>query len=166
MANIIALLLCLPILYVLPQVSVLRDLGVNETAPLMAVFFGISYFFISQFIVKPYQINLAYRKKNTGGSLAEANAINAGTEKLIAEYQEKLKKQNDTSQSVYEKIKSEGLSEEEKIISAARKQGADLVEQTKKQIASEVAVGKESLRAQIPELSDLIASRVLGRKIS
>jgi ATP synthase F0 subunit b len=132
----------------------------------MAVFFGISYFFVSQFMIKPYQRNLAYRKKNTGGSLAEANNINAGTEKLVAQFQEQLKKQNETCQSIYEKIKNEGLQEEERILSAARTQGSELIDQTKKKIASELKSAKESLKAQIPELGELIASRVLGRDLS
>jgi F-type H+-transporting ATPase subunit b len=167
MANIIALILSVPILYVLPKfVPLLKDLGVNETAPYMALFFAISYFFVSQFLIKPYKTNLEYRRKNTGGSLSKANEIAEQTEKLVGDYQNRLKKQNETAQDIFERIKKEGLQEEERVLSQARKNGSELIEQTKNKISGEMKVAKETLKTQIPQLSELIASQVLGRNLS
>ena len=170
MNTIIALILSVPALYYLPRVpfvgKILTGLGINQTAPVMVVFFAIAYFFLNNFLIKPYEKNLEYRKKNTGGSLDEAATLNSQTEGLASEYQIKMKKQNEAAQGIYEKIKKEGMEEEDRLIAGARKLGSDLVDQAKKKVSTELLAAKESLKSQIPQLSELIASRVLGRDIS
>ena len=146
--------------------SILTQLGVNQTFFIQLAFFFISYFFVSQFLIKPYRRNLEYRKKNTGGSVDEAAHLNLETERLVGEYQQKAKAQNESAQGIYEKFRAEGQQEEERIISVARKQSQDAIEQTKKKISQELSTARESLRNQVPQLSELIASRVLGRKLS
>src|SRR5271154_3199812 len=108
--------------------SILTQLGVNQTFWIQLAYFFIAYFFVSHFLIKPYKANLEYRKKNTGGSLDQATSINNDTEKLIVQYQDKAKAQNETAQSLFEKLKTEGQAEEDKLISVARKQGSEIVD--------------------------------------
>jgi F0F1-type ATP synthase membrane subunit b/b' len=145
--------------------SILTQLGVNQTFWIQLAYFFIAYFFVSKFLIKPYRANLEYRKKNTGGSLNEATSINSETERLVLQYQDKAKAQNETAQSVFEKLKIEAQHEEEKLISTARNHGGELVDQTKKKIIAELVAARDSLKGQVPQISELIASRVLGRKL-
>jgi F0F1-type ATP synthase membrane subunit b/b' len=145
--------------------SILTQLGVNQTFWIQLAYFFIAYFFVSQFLVKPYKANLEYRKKNTGGSLDQATNINNETEKLVLQYQDKAKAQNETAQSIFEKLKTEGQLEEDKLISASRKQGGEIVDHTKKKIVTELVAARDSLKTQVPQISELIAGRVLGRKL-
>ncbi len=145
--------------------AILTQLGVNQTFWIQLAYFFIAYFFVSNFLIKPYKANLEYRKKNTGGSLDQATSINNDTEKLVVQYQEKAKAQNEAAQSIFEKLKTEGQNEEDKLISAARKHGGETVDQTKKKIVAELVAARDSLKAQVPQISEMIASRVLGRKL-
>jgi F0F1-type ATP synthase membrane subunit b/b' len=146
--------------------SILRELGVNQTIWIQLALFFICYLSLSQLVFKPYLRNLNYRKQNTGGSFDQAAALNAETEKLALEYQHRMKEQNAAAQAVYDKLKGEGQAEEDRLIQVSRKLGQDVVEQSKKKVASELGAAQLKLKSEIPHLSELIASRVLGREIS
>jgi F-type H+-transporting ATPase subunit b len=145
--------------------EILAQLGLDHTVWIQLVFFIISYVFVSQFLFRPYMRNLAYRKKNTSGALDEAGKLATVTESLAMDFQGRMKKQNETAENAYGKLRAEGLLEEEKLLTAARNQATKVVEETKEKISTEIARTKEELRAQIPQLSTLIASRLLGREI-
>jgi len=146
-------------------VQILYDLGVNQTFWIQLAYFLISYFFVSQFLIKPYKANLEFRKKNTGGSLTHASTLNVETEKLMIQYQEKAKAQNATAQTVFEKLRLEAQGEEERLIGSSRKKGNEIIDQTKKKVITELSLARDQLKAQVPLISELIASRVLGRKV-
>jgi len=109
---------------------------------------------------------LEFRKKNTGGSVEEATKLNSEADRLAMDYQGQMKRQNEAASAAYDQIKNEGLAEEEKLLAAARAAASKLLEETKKKVSLEVLEAKESLRAQIPQIGRLIASRVLGRDLS
>src|ERR1051326_7253553 len=96
--------------------TILRQLGVNQTIWIQLALFLVCYFFLSQFLFKPYMANLAYRKKSTTGSAEEAVQLNKSTESLAMEYQGKVKNQNEKATSIYDKLKAEGRSQEEKLL--------------------------------------------------
>jgi F-type H+-transporting ATPase subunit b len=145
--------------------EILAQLGLDQTVWIQLCLFITAYFFLSTFLFKPYQRNLKFRKKNTGGALEEATQLVQVTERLAMDYQGRMKKQNQAAEEVYEKIRSEGTKEEEKLILAAKAKAGALLVETKKQITSEISRTKEELRLQIPQLSKLIASRLLGRNL-
>ena len=95
----------------------------------------------------------------------EATQLSSITERLAMDYQGKIKKQNEEAELVFSRFKAEGTVEEDKIISQARSQAAQLMDETKKEIAREMSSAKEELRSQIPQISGLIASRLLGRNL-
>jgi F-type H+-transporting ATPase subunit b len=146
--------------------EILAQLGLDQTVWIQLVFFLISYLFLSKFLFAPYMRNLEFRKKNTGGSVEEASKTAADTERLVLDYQSKMKAQNESATVVYNKLKQEAQSEEEKLVTAARAKSSELVDQTKKKIATDIAVSRDNLRGQVPQLSGLIASRVLGRDLT
>jgi F-type H+-transporting ATPase subunit b len=145
--------------------EILGQLGLDQTVWIQLGFFILSYLFLSRFLFKPYLRNLKYRKKNTGGALNEAAQLATITERLAIDYQGKMKKQNEVADQEYSKLKSAGAKEEEKLVSEARIRANKLLDETKKKISSEVTKTKEELRTQIPQISGLIASRLLGRNL-
>ena len=145
--------------------EILSQLGLDQTVWIQLCLFVFSYIFLSQFLFRPYLRNLKFRKKNTGGALDEATQLTALTEKIASDYQGKLKKQNELADEEYSKLKSEGSQEEEKLLIAARIRANQMLDEAKKKISSEMTKTKEELRNQIPQLSSLIASRLLGRDL-
>ncbi len=47
----------------------------------------------------------------------------------------------------------------------SRKQGQEIVEQTKKKVVTELVAAQAKLKSEVPQMSQLIASRVLGRDL-
>ena len=146
--------------------SILKQLGVNRTIGDQLLLFLICYFFLSRFLFKPYLANLDYRKKNTVGNADEATRLNTAAEHLAMDYQGQVKAQNEKATAIYDKLKAEGLAEEDRLVAAARAQGSDVLDQTRALIQKEMGVAKTALKEQIPQLVRQIASRVLGREIS
>lgn len=145
--------------------EILRQLGLDQTVWIQLGFFIISYFFLSQFLFKPYKRNLQFRSKNTGGALDEATQMSALNERLAMDYQGKMKKQNETAEQIYSKFKMEGAAEEGKLVAAAKESAAKALESTRAQITKEVTAAKNQLKEQIPQMSEMIASRLLGRSV-
>ena len=145
--------------------SILKQLGVDYTLWIQLWFFFISYIALSQFLIKPYMANLEFRKKRTIINPEEATRLNSSIENLAMDYQGQVKRQNEKGTAIYEKLKAEGVAEEDRLIGAARAEASRLMDQVKKQIQTDMGTAKESLKAQVPQLSKLIASRVLGRDL-
>ena len=145
--------------------SILKQLGVDYTLWIQLGFFFISYIALSQFLIKPYMANLEFRKKRTIINPEEATRLNSSIENLAMDYQGQVKRQNEKGTAIYEKLKAEGVAEEDRLIGAARAEASRLMDQVKKQIQTDMGTAKESLKAQVPQLSKLIASRVLGRDL-
>ena len=146
--------------------GILRQLGVNSTLWVQLVFFLVSYFFLSQFLFKPYMRNLEYRKKNTVGNAEEAIKLNSSAENLAMDYQGQVKAQNEKASSIYDKLKAEGLAEEERLVAQAKALASEVLEQTKRKIQEDMIAAQDALKGQIPQISRQIASRVLGRDLS
>ena len=104
--------------------SILKQLGVDSSIWVQLGFFLICYFFLSQFLFKPYLANLDYRKKNTVGNAEEATKLNTAAEHLAMDYQGQVKAQNEKATAIYDKIRSEGVAEEDRLVAAARAQGS------------------------------------------
>lgn len=145
--------------------EILKQLGVNETVWIQLGFFILSYFFLSTFVFKPYRRNLEFRKKNTSGSMEEATRLSAATEVLVMDYQGRMKSQNEKAQTIYNQLRNEALAEEEKLVAAARDRANKIIEDTRLKITREIEAGRRTLESQIPELSSLTASQVLGRDL-
>src|SRR5579885_2037149 len=105
--------------------NVLTQLGVNQTLWIQLVLFLVTYLFLSQFLFKPYLRVIHARKKNTGGAVVEANQISTGAENLAAEYQQKVKQHHDEASSLYQKIRTEGVKQEEAVLTEARARAAE-----------------------------------------
>ena len=146
--------------------SILKQLGVDNTLWIQLGYFVVCYFFMSQFLFKPYMKNLEFRKKNTKVNNEEATKLNSTIENLAMDYQGQVKRQNEKGAAIYDKLKGEGLAEEERLLSAAKKEANDVLDQIKKKIQADMIEARESLKAQSPILSKMIASRVLGRELS
>lgn len=145
--------------------EILRQLGIDGTLWIQLAFFGVCYFFISQFIFKPYMTNLAHRKKNTTGASDEAVKLMAATDHLAMDYAGKMKDQNEQVLEVFNQIKNEGKSEEQKLITTARNRAEKLIAEANDKIAKEIQGVKTQLEKTIPELSRATAKKLLGRDV-
>ena len=145
--------------------EILKQLGVDQTIWIQLGFFIVSYLFLSNFLFKPYQRNLNFRKKNIPGRLEEANALSASAEKLAGDYSGKVKSQNSDALALYNKIKAEGVATEEKLLAAASEKALQVIEENRARISREITSAKVELQNQIPQLSALTAGRVLGRDL-
>lgn len=145
--------------------EIFSQLGLNQTVWYQLVCFIVSWFFLSNFLFKPYLRNLDYRRKNSTGSASETATILEHTATLTEEYHVKLRKQNEELLSVYDEIKSKGKSQYDEAVASARQEAQRISSTTKAALAKEIASAKAALSAEVPTISKLVASRVLGREV-
>ncbi|MCC6276688.1 MAG: ATP synthase F0 subunit B [Oligoflexia bacterium] len=145
--------------------DIIKQLGINSTVWIQLGLFLVSYLFLSTFLFRPYLKILELRKKRTTGSVEEASKLAAATDTLVMDYQGKVQSHNHVAAQIYEKLKSEGAREEEKLLNDARTKANSLVQETREKVVRDIKAAKESLKTQAPTLSRSIASRVLGRDL-
>ncbi len=145
--------------------EILSQLGLNQTVWIQLIFFLICYVFLSRYLFKPFLRNLEHREKNTGGSIEEAQKITVSADRLAMDYQGHMKKQNEAATEVYDKLRLEGTKEEERLLAEAKAKSNQMMDQAKKKVTSEIAIARDALKAEIPNLSSQIASRILGREL-
>lgn len=145
--------------------EILAQLGVDQTFWIQLVLFLTCYFFMSQFLFKPYLRNLDYRKKNTTEAVEEAQKLMTVTDSLAMEYEGKVKKQNEEALHIYTKFKQDGVAEEQKLIATARTKAEKVVYDTNLKISLEIEQTKKELAKMIPEISRQAATKILGRNL-
>lgn len=145
--------------------DILAQLGIDKTVFHQLGLFLVSYFFLSKFLFQPYLRNLEYRRKNTGGSIEEAGELEAQAAVAAEKFRNELSAQNQELQAAYQKIKGEGQATQEKLLTDAREKASNLLKKNRQQIETEMAEAQKSLKKDIPEISSLVAGRVLGRDL-
>ena len=98
-------------------------------------------------------------------ALAEATAAREAAEKKFQEYAVKLDKATGEIEQISEMIRSQGLSEKERIIADARKAAEKIKEDTQTRIEQEFKKASQQLRIETARLSTQMAEELLKKHI-
>ena len=126
-----------------------------------AVFIGIIYWLVRDKIKEFF----SGRRTDIKISLEEAIAAKEEAEKKFKEYSAKLDKATDEINEISEMIKTQGLSEKEKIIESARTTAEKIKEDAQTRIEQETKKAKSQLRAEAVELSIQMAEEILKSNV-
>jgi F-type H+-transporting ATPase subunit b len=105
------------------------------------------------------------RREGIRTSLAEAERAREEAERQFREYSEKLDKATGEIAQIGEMIRSQGLSEQERIIAEARKAAEKMREDTRTRIEQEFAKASQQLRSEAVRLSTQMAEELLKKHI-
>jgi F-type H+-transporting ATPase subunit b len=98
-------------------------------------------------------------------ALAEAAAAREAAEKKFQEYAAKLDKATGEIEQISEMIRSQGLSEKERIIAEAGKAAEKIKEDTQTRLEQELKKASQQLRSETARLSTQLAEELLKKHI-
>lgn len=105
------------------------------------------------------------REKRTEGARAEAREMQERAGELLMRYQTELSRVQQVATVEREKLRSETLRLEAKILEEARQATGAMVEEGRQRLAAEISKVKAELEGKSRQISGDIAASVMGREV-
>ena len=138
----------------------------NATLPLMAIQFILLTVVLTFVFYKPVAKVIDERETYINENLATAAEKLIKADELYKEYDEKLKTARIDAQSIIAKSEKEAKDVVASEINASRKDTAQLIERTNKELETQKSLALQQLETQVGELSQLIKEKLLGNEIA
>lgn len=145
--------------------EILTKLGINNTFYYQLIIFCIAYIALTRLLFKPYLKAYHKRLEVTFGSHEVVEKLNAQSEELHIQYENKAKEVNSKVQSYYEQAHKEAQAVQAATIEKARKEAEALVQKTRQETHAEADRARAELKKLIPDLSHDIQRKVLSREV-
>lgn len=137
----------------------------NATLIFEIISFMILVFILGKYAYKPLLQFLDERSRHIEMNIAEAEKNKAKTEENFIQAQKELREAREHAISLKEETKRQSEENKEKILREAQIQAASIMEQSRRDILTEIEHAKNELRASIAKTSVLIASKILQKEI-
>ena len=137
----------------------------NATLPLMAIQFILLTVALTFVFYKPVAKVIDERETYINNNLTTASEKLIKADELYKEYDEQLKTARANAQAVIAESEKEAKDIVASEIDQARKDAADLIQQTNKELEAQKSLALQKLETQVEELSQLIKEKLLGKQI-
>lgn len=137
----------------------------NATLPIMALQFILLTVVLTFVFYKPVSKILEEREAYISGNLTQASDKLIKADELYKQYDEQLKTARVNAQSIIADSEKEAKDIVALEISQARKDAADLIAQTNKELEAQKSLALQKLETQVDELSQLIKEKLLGKEV-
>jgi F-type H+-transporting ATPase subunit b len=127
--------------------------------------FSILAILLARFAWKPLLQTLQDREKTIKDALDQAQKAKAEAEETLRRNQEVLSQARRETAQIIEQGKREAEGQKAEILAQARKEAQDLVEQGKKQVQYEQKQAMDQLRRQVADLAIQAAERLIARSL-
>lgn len=145
--------------------DILLSLGVDHTVGYHFLLFLIVFMFLSQLLFKPYFQAFKARVEKTSGSEQHAERLVTEAQELHEEYEQKARQLNDESKVIFDSHRAEALEEHEAVIRAAKEKAQKIIDDSKKNLDTEVEKARKQLGSEVGSVSQLIVNRVVGKEM-
>ena len=137
----------------------------NATLPLMAIQFILLTVVLTFVFYKPVSKVLDEREAYISGNLTQASEKLITADELYKQYDEQLKTARVNAQTIVAESEKEAKDIVALEIAQARKDAANLIEQTNKELKAQKSLALQKLETQVDELSQLIKEKLLGKEV-
>ena len=137
----------------------------NATLPLMALQIILLSVVLTFVFYKPVSKVIDEREAYINGNLTTASEKLIKADELYSEYDEKLKSARVSAQATIAKSEKEAKDVVSMEINEARKDAAQLIEKTNRDLEAQKSAALEQLETQVDELSQLIKEKLLGKEV-
>ncbi len=114
----------------------------------------------------PIVDGLDRREENIRASLAEADEAREEGRQLLEQQQAELAEARREAQKIIEQGASTAKTMQDEIVAKAQSEAGDIVESARKEIQLETERARESLRAEVVDLSMQVAGKLLERSLA
>ena len=137
----------------------------NATLPLMAIQFILLTVALTFVFYKPVSKVLDEREAYISGNLTQASEKLLTADELYKQYDEQLKTARVNAQTIVAESEKEAKDTVALEIAQARKDAANLIERTNKDLEEQKSLALQKLETQVDELSQLIKEKLLGKEV-
>jgi len=137
----------------------------NATLPLMAIQFILLTVALTFVFYKPVSKVLDEREAYISGNLTQASEKLLTADELYKQYDEQLKTARVNAQTIVAESEKEAKNTVALEIAQARKDAANLIERTNKDLEEQKSLALQKLETQVDELSQLIKEKLLGKEV-
>lgn len=145
--------------------AVLEALGINSTIWIQLGLFLFTYVFLHFLVFKPYIAAFEARENKTTGQMGLADELNKKTKDLYEEYETKSRHINKQIQTIFDSFRDEAQEEHLEIVSKAKTESEQIIAESRKQIQQQIGKAKEDYKAQVPQISQTVVEKLIGREI-
>ncbi len=141
-------------------------LSVNKTVFIQIVLFLIAIYILNKLVFKPFLNLMDRRDKLTRGAIEEAKELEEKVAHIIEEYDAKLVEARSLAVEERNKIVQEGQNVADGILSKAREETSELLQDAKGKLEADTQEIKDKVKSDVDDIARDIASRVLGKEIA
>lgn len=142
------------------------DLMPNMTFFVQLGIFLITLSFLHLLIFRPVLRLIAKRKEVTDGYRSRAEQLGTQTEEMVGRYEASLKSAREEGLALKGKLTKEGEEAARKLMDDARRKVEHQLGQNRQALQAESKEAQLTLRKYSRQLSQTIAEKLLGRKVS
>ena len=139
---------------------------VDRTMLFQSAIFVLLIVVLSPLLFKPVLRLFEERERRTEGARLDARVMQDRAEELLVQYQTKLEEVRRVSAHERERLRTETLQLESRILGEARAATAKFVQEGRAQIERETAKVRGEMNAQRQTIAREIGSKVLGREVA
>ncbi len=140
-------------------------MSINISIILQMVIFLLVILLLTQLLFRPFIQLLKRREEAIQGSRRRAEELLAKATEMMARYQEGIAQAKRRALEERERLRSEALNFESRLISEAKEEMARDLEGLKLRIQAESDLAREALRGQAEAIATEVAEKLLGRRL-
>lgn len=140
-------------------------LGINSTLFIQIGVFLVTFVFLKYVLFDAYFAAFQERDKKTVGQVDQAEKYIAETQALEQRFSDQARKINEEYKTIYDRTRSEAMKLYEERVHSARTLAKNEVESAREKIAQHAEAAKNEIKSELPQISELISSRLLGKDL-
>ncbi len=146
-------------------VGILDQLQINNTIWIQLACFLITFLFVYNLIFKPYYNAYEQRLQKTEGNQDLAVKITQESEDIYSQYQVEARDLNRDIKGIFDFSRTEAVKESDRLVNEAKQKAQEQVESAGRNIHGQIEKEKVNLQKDIPEISNLIRAKLLGKEM-
>lgn len=140
-------------------------LSLDRTLVIQMVVFVVAIFIFNHLLFKPLLRLSERRQELTAGAVREAEELEQKTEKLIEDYEARIREARARFFEEREESKRKAQEEALRVLNSARSEAQALVEEERRRLEAETKDIRERIKPQIEGIARDITARILGREV-
>lgn len=146
--------------------TILTGLGVNSTIWIQLGLFLFTFVLLNNLVFKSYQKALDERHHKTVGGEDLTKQLLSEAQEIQARYEKRAREVNVDIKSAYDLAMGEAYKKQSEILENTRKEAAEAIKQARAKIGAQVRDAQGQLQKEMPAISGLIASKLMGKDLS
>jgi F0F1-type ATP synthase membrane subunit b/b' len=143
--------------------AILDQLGINSSLFIQMGIFLFTGIILMNVLYRPYVTAFTAREKATIGGESSVQDLMGQTAHLQQTYDGKAKSINGEIKTIYDTFRAEAQKEQARLLAEAKAESDRLLEVARANVAKEIGLAHQGLKAEIPGLVQTIQNKILQK---